>query len=265
MTRPRLTFSVPVGRWSSGAVCVIHRRNLLLAGAGLALALLGQASSAALGRDNPIVDAFVKEQGFNGVVMLDTVYGVASISKWLTAATVLKLVEAGKLSLDAPITTWTCSPTSCLGRSRRPRRPAPVSGERENTLSWRRNRGDHLIRTKLVLLSLVAAGLAACQKTPDPPSSITPPPGLGDRVRVLSADAMVIDGKHVRLANAYAPQGVPDARCWAEAAAAKQATTWVRGRDARGARHHRRADRRLRRVPSPSWPWSMSTASTWAS
>lgn len=86
-----------------------------------------------------------------------------------------------------------------------------------------------MIRTKLVLLSLVAAGLAACQKTPDPPSSITPPPGLGDRVRVLSADAMVIDGKHVRLANAYAPQGVPDARCWAEAAAAKQATTWVRG------------------------------------
>lgn len=94
---------------------MIHRRNLLLAGAGLALAPLGQASSAALGRDNPIVDAFVKEQGFNGVAMLDTVYGVASISKWLTAATVLKLVEAGKLSLDAPITTWTCSPTSCLG------------------------------------------------------------------------------------------------------------------------------------------------------
>lgn len=60
--------------------------------------------------------------------MIDTVYGVASISKWLAAATVLKLVEAGKLSLDAPITTWTCSPTSCLGRSRRPRRPAPVSG-----------------------------------------------------------------------------------------------------------------------------------------
>ncbi len=80
----------------------------------------------------------------------------------------------------------------------------------------------------MILASAVL--LAACQKTPDPPPSITPPPGLGDRVRVLSADAMVIDGKHVRLANAYAPQGVPDARCWAEAAAAKQATSWVRER-----------------------------------
>jgi D-alanyl-D-alanine carboxypeptidase len=37
---------------------------------------------------------------------IDTVYAIASISKWLTATTVLKLVEAGKLSLDAPITTW---------------------------------------------------------------------------------------------------------------------------------------------------------------
>jgi endonuclease YncB( thermonuclease family) len=86
-----------------------------------------------------------------------------------------------------------------------------------------------LIRTSLIVLSL-AVGLAACQKTPDPPASITPPPGLGDRVRVLSADALVIDGKHVRLANAYAPQGIPDARCWAEAAAAKQATLWMRQR-----------------------------------
>jgi len=86
-----------------------------------------------------------------------------------------------------------------------------------------------LIRKRHIVLAL-AVLTAACQKTPDPPSSIDVPPGLGDRVRVLSADAMVIDGKHVRLANAYAPQGVPDARCWAEAAAAKQATQWVRQR-----------------------------------
>ena len=88
-----------------------------------------------------------------------------------------------------------------------------------------------MIRTKLLVLALAtAAGLAACQKTPDPPASVAVPPGLGDRVRVLSADALVIDGKHLRLANAYAPQGVPDARCWAEASAAKQATEWVRAR-----------------------------------
>jgi CubicO group peptidase (beta-lactamase class C family) len=109
---------------------MFDRRNLLLAGAGLALAP-GAAFAKRLGADNPVVEAFVKEQGFNGVVMLgkagkptyarafgmadieaakpatiDTVYAIASISKWLTATTVLKLVEAGKLSLDAPITTW---------------------------------------------------------------------------------------------------------------------------------------------------------------
>ena len=87
-----------------------------------------------------------------------------------------------------------------------------------------------MIRTKLVILSLAVAGLAACQRTPDPPASVPPPPGLGDRVRVLSADAMVIDGKHVRLANAYAPQGIPDARCWAEATAAQTTLAWVRAK-----------------------------------
>ena len=87
-----------------------------------------------------------------------------------------------------------------------------------------------MIRTKLIVTALAVATLAACQRTPDPPSSILPPPGLGDRVRVLSADAMVIDGQHVRLANAYAPQGIPDARCWAEATAAQTTLAWVRAK-----------------------------------
>ncbi len=91
-----------------------------------------------------------------------------------------------------------------------------------------------MIRAKLIVTALAAATLAAslagCQRTPDPPASISPPPGLGDRVRVLSADAMVIDGQHVRLANAYAPQGIPDARCWAEATAAQTTLAWVRAK-----------------------------------
>jgi hypothetical protein len=85
-------------------------------------------------------------------------------------------------------------------------------------------------KTVLTVLSLGAVLLAGCQRTPDPPASISEPPGLGDRVRVLSADAMVVDGRHVRLANAYAPQGVPDARCWAEATAALLAVDRVRDR-----------------------------------
>ncbi|MGR4865854.1 thermonuclease family protein [Caulobacter sp. LARHSG274] len=87
-----------------------------------------------------------------------------------------------------------------------------------------------MTKTVLTILSLSAALLAGCQRTPDPPASVNVPPGLGDRVRVLSADAMVVDGRHVRLANAYAPQGVPDARCWAEATAALLAVDKVRDR-----------------------------------
>lgn len=87
-----------------------------------------------------------------------------------------------------------------------------------------------MTKTVLIILSLSAVLLAGCQRTPDPPASVSVPPGLGDRVRVLSADAMVVDGRHVRLANAYAPQGVPDARCWAEATAAVLAVDRVRDR-----------------------------------
>ncbi|CAN5384074.1 hypothetical protein BH10PSE4_BH10PSE4_37460 [soil metagenome] len=113
---------------------MLDRRDLL-AGAllGLAPTVAWAASKSVgpVGADNPLVEAFVKAQAFNGVVMMgvagrptyvrafgmadieaakpatpDTVYAIASISKWLAAVTVLKLVEAGRLSLDAPITTW---------------------------------------------------------------------------------------------------------------------------------------------------------------
>jgi endonuclease YncB( thermonuclease family) len=47
-------------------------------------------------------------------------------------------------------------------------------------------------------------------------------------MKVLNADVFVIDGQHIRLAEAYAPQPVPDARCWAEAVAAKLASQQVR-------------------------------------
>lgn len=78
------------------------------------------------------------------------------------------------------------------------------------------------------VLVLALAGVAGCRRKPDPP--FTPPQGspFADRVRVLNADVFVIDGKHVRLAGAVTPQPVPDARCWAEALAAKQATAIVR-------------------------------------
>jgi CubicO group peptidase (beta-lactamase class C family) len=111
---------------------MLDRRGFLLAGAGLGLTPAGVlAAPKALGADNLVVDAFVKAQGFQGVVMIgkagqaryarafgmadieagrpatvETTYAIASISKWLTATTVLKLVDQGKLSLDAPITAY---------------------------------------------------------------------------------------------------------------------------------------------------------------
>ena len=47
-------------------------------------------------------------------------------------------------------------------------------------------------------------------------------PSIAERVSVLSGDTFVVDGRHVRLANAFAPEPIPQARCWAEAIAAKQ-------------------------------------------
>ncbi len=108
---------------------MIDRRQLLVTGALLGLAPATGFAKGPLGQDNPTVDAFVKAQGFQGVVMMgragkasyarafgmadseakraatiDTRYAIASISKWFTAVTALKLVERDKLSLDAPIT-----------------------------------------------------------------------------------------------------------------------------------------------------------------
>jgi len=100
------------------------RRHFL---GGSAAALLGTSAWA----NNPVADAFAAAQPFQGVVMLarrgqpvyaqaygmadieagtalrtDTRFGVASISKWLTSTTVLRLIEAGKLDLDSPLGRW---------------------------------------------------------------------------------------------------------------------------------------------------------------
>lgn len=112
------------------------RREFLAGAAVLGLAELGLAEKASAtvlsgGAADRAVDAFLETQAFQGVVLigkagkpiysrtvgfkdieaktpttLDTPYVIASISKWLTATAVMKLVEAGKLDLDAPISTW---------------------------------------------------------------------------------------------------------------------------------------------------------------
>ena len=107
---------------------IMDRRAIMLAALAAGLAPAPARARPLAARVTDLVDAFARDQGFQGVVMLGrrgrpvftraagkadlatgapatprTVYAVASISKMLTAVTVLKLVEAGGLDLDAPI------------------------------------------------------------------------------------------------------------------------------------------------------------------
>lgn len=109
----------------------MDRRAVLQGGAALGMTALAPLPAWAKGHpDDAKIDAFVKANGFAGTILrakagkpvyvrnfglanlttktpvtTDTVYGIASISKFLTTVTILKLAEAGKLSLDAPIAT----------------------------------------------------------------------------------------------------------------------------------------------------------------
>ena len=71
------------------------------------------------------------------------------------------------------------------------------------------------------------AALTACNK-PQRPLAKAPPPSITEHVRVLDADVMIIDGKHVSLANAYAPESLLHARCWAESIASDHAAEYVK-------------------------------------
>ncbi|HEX7947835.1 MAG TPA: serine hydrolase domain-containing protein, partial [Phenylobacterium sp.] len=107
------------------------RRRILGLAAGAALTLPPIASAKSVAAAQAAMDGLAKSDPFYGVFLLGqgartdfaraygmadieagrlatagTRYGVASISKWFTAVAVLRLVEQGRLSLDAPITTW---------------------------------------------------------------------------------------------------------------------------------------------------------------
>lgn len=110
---------------------MLGRREFLAGAAALGLVENAAAGVLSGGAADKAVDAFLKLQPFQGVVLvgkagkpiysrtigfadieakrattLDTPYAIASISKWLTSIGLLKLAEAGKLDLDAPISTW---------------------------------------------------------------------------------------------------------------------------------------------------------------
>jgi endonuclease YncB( thermonuclease family) len=81
--------------------------------------------------------------------------------------------------------------------------------------------------TRILAAALLAAALAACGQ-PEPPLKATPPPSITGHVRVLDADVLVIDDRHVKLANAYAPEPLLRSRCWAESLASDHAAEFVK-------------------------------------
>jgi len=82
------------------------------------------------------------------------------------------------------------------------------------------------------LASLLAATAVLAGCGPDPVTAPQPkaeaPVPVASRVLVLAGDTMVIDGKHIHLANIVAPQGIPEARCWGESLSAKHAVQLVK-------------------------------------
>jgi endonuclease YncB( thermonuclease family) len=85
--------------------------------------------------------------------------------------------------------------------------------------------GDFAL-SRAILIVIAVAAAAGCERKPPPPVGEAPAV-IRPHVVVLAADILVIDGKHVKLSNAFGPEPVPDARCWAEALAAKQAVRTV--------------------------------------
>lgn len=75
---------------------------------------------------------------------------------------------------------------------------------------------------------LTALTLVAACGPKEQPLAAAPPPSITGHVRVLDADALVIDGHHIRLANAYAPESLLQTRCWAESLASDHAAEFVR-------------------------------------
>jgi endonuclease YncB( thermonuclease family) len=81
----------------------------------------------------------------------------------------------------------------------------------------------------LAVLAPIMGGLllSACEAKQETLAA-APPPSIVDRVRVLDADVLIVDGKHVKLANANAPESLLHARCWAESLASDRAAEYVK-------------------------------------
>ena len=84
------------------------------------------------------------------------------------------------------------------------------------------------MRVRSLLTAAALLALAGCTQPKESEADIADiQPSIGSRATVISADILVVDGRHLRLSNAFAPETIPDARCWAEAVAARQGVAIV--------------------------------------
>jgi endonuclease YncB( thermonuclease family) len=79
---------------------------------------------------------------------------------------------------------------------------------------------------RLAFAAAAALMLAGC--SPHPKLFADAPARAVPHVIVVESDALVVDGRHLRLSNAVGPQTVPHAACWGEALAAHEARASVR-------------------------------------
>lgn len=77
------------------------------------------------------------------------------------------------------------------------------------------------LRTALLLIGATCA-LAACAPPEADRKSVRDQAPM-HHVQALAADTVVVDGRHLKLSNAETPVRIPQARCWAEALAAREA------------------------------------------
>lgn len=81
--------------------------------------------------------------------------------------------------------------------------------------------------TARTVVLVLAAGAAACEP-PEQSFVHHQPVSVSSRVLILNADTLVIDGRHIHLSNASAPQTTLHSRCWAEALLASNEIAYVR-------------------------------------
>lgn len=84
------------------------------------------------------------------------------------------------------------------------------------------------MRVRSILTAAALLALASCSQPKESEADVADvQPSVGSRTTVIGADILVLDGRHLRLSNAFAPETIPDARCWAEAVAARQGVAIV--------------------------------------